>query len=164
MPCRAGFQRLTPIAVAAAALLLPVFSIRASEFVWVTVAGSTSEIRQGDTPVFFVTVTNDSSAPVKVIAVEEERELQRDFYRLVVTKAGEPVWRTESCDQALPWSRKSSLELAPHQAYSFTLSNYTWLFKTLKAGDYEVAVRYSQWQSRDQCYSTESNRVPLTVK
>jgi hypothetical protein len=146
-----------------AALFIASTPANAGDVVWVTVAGSTSNIRQGDAPMFFVTVTNDASAPARVIRVEGDWEYQREYYQLVVTKGGQAMWRTESCDRRGPSSKKDYVALAPHQAYSFTLSNYTWLFKRLKPGEYEVAVRYSHWTGPELCYASESNRVPLTI-
>ena len=135
----------------------------ASDLVWVSIAGVTTEIRRGDTPVFLATVTNDSDVPLKLVDAGEDKEFQREFYQLVVTRGHESIWPIESCGRPLPTYGVQHIVLEPQQSYTFTLSNYTWLFKQLPAGDYEIAVRYSHWRSSDRCESPESNRIALTI-
>lgn len=148
---------------AAVFVLFAAATASASDLVWVSIAGVTTEIHRGDTPVFLVTVTNDSDAPLKLIDAVEDLEFQRAFYQLVVTRGHEPVWPIESCTRPFPTWGIKYIVLAPQQSYTFTLSNYTWLFKQLPAGDYEIAVRYTHWRSSTRCESPESNRIALTI-
>jgi hypothetical protein len=151
------------VRIVAAVCVLFAAPVRASDLVWVSVAGVTTTISRGDTPIFLVTVTNDSDVPLKLVDAGDHKEFQREFYQLVVTRGRDYMWRTESCDRPLPTYGVKYIHLEPQQSYTFTLSNYTRLFKELPAGDYEIAVRYSHWATSAQCHSTESNRIALTI-
>ena len=125
---------------------------------WIEIENLTPTIREGGQPSLRVTLVNDTSGPVRIIAGKDSPNLQRWYFRPHLKSDSQSIDLVTPCDLPTPPTESDFQTLAPRESYTLTLSNFSSSFETLKRGRYDLIVRYDA-----DGVSSESNATTLTV-
>jgi hypothetical protein len=112
-------------------------------------------VRAGTAPEFYLTLTNISGHPCRVLNIAKRADLQDAYYELIVTKNGKRVQVPIAISDPGSISDRDWVELAPRATKTFTLRSFAQLYDQLRPGTYQAYVRF--WRDPNQSHKTAYN-------